>query len=89
MEKVLKGLQCCQVNENGDLESCPECPYNEVSMFVEECRTKMCRDALKLLKCEIIHPYRKGFSWRCECGRRLWKRFNYCPDCGGWVNWNV
>ena len=48
-EKIMAGLRCCQVENYGDLEHCEECPYNEVSICVQECRTALNRDAQELI----------------------------------------
>jgi hypothetical protein len=50
IEKLKNGLMCCQVDKWGDLENCGECPYNEVSICVQECRTAMSRDVLELIR---------------------------------------
>lgn len=47
-EKVIKGLECCEKDE--DLFICGECPYIEDHKFGFDCVRKMCRDALALLK---------------------------------------
>lgn len=48
--KLKKGAQCCQAEKYGDLEHCDDCPYNEVSICVQECRTAMNRDVLELIE---------------------------------------
>ena len=50
VEKVKRGLECCQVDENDDLENCFKCPYNEISMIVQECRTQLSKDALEVIE---------------------------------------
>ena len=49
LDKVLKGLRCCQVDKDGDLEMCERCPYNKISIVVQECRTELCKDALDVI----------------------------------------
>lgn len=49
LDKVLKGLRCCQVDSDGDLEQCNQCPYNSISIVVQECRTELCKDALDVI----------------------------------------
>lgn len=51
-EDVKKGLKCCQVSmsEEDPFGKCQECPYNQVSVCVQECRSVLCKDALELLK---------------------------------------
>ena len=49
-EKVISGLECCMKNTNEDpMIACPDCPYNEVSISVQDCRAVLCRDALELI----------------------------------------
>ena len=55
LEKVKRGLSCCQVDENDDLEQCAGCPYNEISKIVQECRTQLSRDALEVIEDLSIH----------------------------------
>lgn len=50
MEKVIIGLQCCRDSMNDNpYGRCGECPYNEVSLSVQECRSVLCADALAIL----------------------------------------
>lgn len=50
-EKVINGLECCQKATAVDPEfSCEDCPYNEISVCVQDCRSVLCADALELLK---------------------------------------
>ena len=49
IEKVKKGLLCCQVDEDDDLEQCGKCPYNEISLVVQECRSQLSRDAYEII----------------------------------------
>ena len=64
IEKVKKGLRYCQVDENDDLEECAKCPYNEISLIVQECRTQMDRDALEVIKAleEQLKTQKKNFA---------------------------
>ena len=50
-EKTMKGLECCQISMHDEepFEKCHECPYNEISVYVQECRSALCRDALELI----------------------------------------
>ena len=50
IEKVKQGLRCCQVDKYGDLENCDICPYNRVSICVQDCRTALNKDVLKILR---------------------------------------
>ena len=49
IEKVKNGLKCCQVDEEDDLEWCAKCPYNDMSIVVQECRSQLCRDAYEVI----------------------------------------
>jgi hypothetical protein len=50
-EKVKKGLECCKASTNDDpFQRCSECPYNDISISVQECRAVLSADALELLK---------------------------------------
>ena len=50
-DKVKKGLECCKVSMNDDpFQGCSECPYNDISISVQECRAVLSADALELLK---------------------------------------
>ena len=41
IRRIKKSLECCRADENGNLEHCGECPYDAVSICVDECRTAM------------------------------------------------
>lgn len=50
-EKVKKGLECCKASTSDDpFRQCSECPYNDISISVQECRAVLSADALELLK---------------------------------------
>ena len=51
IEKTKKGLECCQISMHDEepFEKCQECPYNEISVYVQECRSALCMDALELI----------------------------------------
>lgn len=50
-EKVITALQCCQVSMGDDdpFGKCKDCPYNDESIYVEECRAVLSRDALEVI----------------------------------------
>ena len=51
MEKIKKGLECCKASTNDDpFRGCSECPYNYISISVQECRAVLSADALAMLK---------------------------------------
>lgn len=50
-EKVLRGLECCIKSTWDDpFAECEHFPYNEISIYVQECRAVLSADALTLLK---------------------------------------
>lgn len=52
LEKVKKAQACCQISmsDENPFEKCTECPYNEVSLCVEDCRSVLSKDTLELLE---------------------------------------
>ena len=49
--KVITGLECCRKSTNQDpFQECKKCPYNEISISVQDCRAVLSADALELLK---------------------------------------
>lgn len=64
IEKVKKGLRYCQADENDDLEECAKCPYNEISLIVQECRTQMDREALEVIEAleEQLKTQKENFA---------------------------
>ena len=56
-EKVIKGLECCKESTEDDpFQMCGECPYGDISLFVQDCRAILSEDALKLLKGQEAVP---------------------------------
>ena len=50
LEKVKKGLRCCMNSTVEDpFHMCQECPYNEVSVAVQDCRALLSAEALQVL----------------------------------------
>ena len=79
-DKVCKGLFCCSTCTNDDpFNMCDECPYNEVSISVQECRAVLCKDALELMaRQEAVtpntRPSAKGYWYTCGvCGWPLFE----------------
>lgn len=57
-EKVNKGLECCiKSTWNDPFAECEHCPYNEISIFVQECRAVLSADALALLKEQEVQKF--------------------------------
>ena len=51
IRKVMKGLECCIACTAEDpFQRCEECPYNAVSIVVQDYRAVLSADALELLK---------------------------------------
>lgn len=59
LSKIIKGLECCQASmrEEEPFAMCEECPYNDISLFVDCCRSVLCKDAVELMKKqeEVVH----------------------------------
>lgn len=50
LEKVRKGLECCMACTSDDpFARCEECPYNNVSIAVQNCRAVLSMEALEIL----------------------------------------
>lgn len=50
-EKVIKGLECCkECTQDDPFQLCDECPYNDISIVVQDCRAVLSAEALELLK---------------------------------------
>ena len=103
-EKVKKGLECCKASTNDDpFQGCSECPYNDISISVQDCRAVLSADALELLKEQkAVKPkYNARTNWY-ECGNCHYSmtsgmncrselipatKVRYCANCGFPVNW--
>ena len=104
-EKVTRGLEACQVEEDGCTTLCKAngCPYNASSTH---CMTNLHKDALALLKEqeEGVTPIestteqkkfadRIGFAvseyWCGDCHFNLFNRPKFCPNCGKKVKWDA
>lgn len=96
-EKVIKGLECCKASTNDDqFQRCSECPYNNISISVQDCRAVLSADALELLKeQEAVEPIRMHHTehkqtdnYRCQkCGNDLYFEQRFCEACGQEVKW--
>ena len=88
LEKVKKGLECCKKSTIDDpFQMCGECPYNDESIFVQDCRAILCEDTLEVMKIyedkevisDVIHDTAKEFRQtivRCkDCdNKECWGR---------------
>ena len=67
LEKTLKGLECCKkLSAEDPFSGCNECPYNEVSVAVEDCRAVLCADALEILRPLVECNPVRAFAKRIE-----------------------
>lgn len=58
IKKVMKGLECCKESTEDDpFQRCGDCPYGDISIFVQDCRAVLSEEALDILKTyqETIH----------------------------------
>lgn len=93
IEKTIKGLEYCTINDGINDKECKSCPYYERATMAT-CWIPMNRDALELLK----EKYKKGhwvmnsnFPDRLICSEcssqfDVWhfesKQMHFCPNCG-------
>ncbi len=51
-EKVKNGLRCCSISMEDDnpFGKCIDCPYNDVSIIVDDCRAVLSREALEVIE---------------------------------------
>lgn len=89
IDKVLKGLECCKDCTNEEpFAKCKECPYNEISVSVQDCRAVLSADALELMK--RLRPVETeieggGSAWYLvcpECHAAIGAKDRYCRYCG-------
>ena len=98
LEKVTKGLMCCQYSSKSHCDGCPYC-YEELCE-TNDCTADLASDALALLKKrEAIEPgvYSEGTCTCGNCGTPVGyypsgcsiprKLSKYCPNCGREVKW--
>ena len=97
-EKVKKGLECCKASTNDDpFQRCSECPYNDISISVQDCRSVLSADALELLKeQEAVEPEVEVLNeidrlYRCpKCHKCFfYEKQKYCEQCGQAVKWDA
>ncbi len=56
IKKIIKGLECCQESTIKDpFQRCDECPYNEISVAIQDCRAVLSSDALELIRGILEH----------------------------------
>ena len=90
MEKVLKGLECCIKSTWDDpFAECEHCPYNEISIYVQECRAVLSADALTLLKEQEAVAVHDPGAYCPKCGWMLYPENHphHCGNCGQAVKW--
>ncbi len=92
-EKVKKGLECCkQSTEDAPFQMCGECPYNDESIFVQDCRAVLCEDTLEVMKLyDAKAPVFLANEGAYYCGICHFplgvSGVNYCSHCGRSVKW--
>ena len=79
LEKVIRGLECCEKKVCIFKDTEKECPYwelcGEYESAFEDCTTALAKDALALLKAQEPKPpivKENSYGWK----------FYYCPSCG-------
>lgn len=91
-EKVIKGLEQCKTN-NG---ICHECPYDDGSLKLAACTSKLCNDAIELLKeqeakkvniSQMHYGIKYGLCPRCEKQIDTLVNPHYCGNCGQELKW--
>lgn len=62
LEKVKKGLECCEksMSDEDPFARCRECPYNDESIFTDDCRAVLSKDALEVIENAEIQHYPAG-----------------------------
>ena len=52
IDKVIIGCKCCQISmsKNDPFAKCRACPYNHISISVQDCRSELSRDVLRVLR---------------------------------------
>lgn len=100
IEKVIKGLECCRIDENRHI-NCADCPYytddDKGQMW---CSNEINNDAIKLLKEKIPKSptWRRGKAFCGGCGGCLENKeqhssdivssIRFCKWCGTPVDWS-
>jgi len=99
IEKVIKGLECCSVENDWN---CNDCPYGNPNVPISECIHPLLTDAVALLKRrEPVKAIKQGDdSYLCDnCEETVgWEemkrygfekvKYKYCPYCGTAVKWD-
>jgi len=60
--KVKAGLSCCMVSMNDEdpFGKCADCPYNDESIYVDDCRAVLSRDDLEVIESAEVQCDRNG-----------------------------
>ena len=84
-KKVMKGLECCTECTNDDpFQRCDECPYNDISISVQDCRAVLSAEALELIKEHTIETqvqYNQGFHDGYNQAMSEMPEIVRCKDC--------
>ena len=96
IEKVMQGLACCQISMGDEKPyfKCDACPYNDISIVVEDCRKQLSQDALQTIE-QLVKPVQaeleaSGSTWFGVCGEChgiIFTYDRYCKHCGRRIIW--
>ena len=49
-DKVMKGQACCMKSTREDpFQECDKCPFNDISVVMQDCRAVLCQETLEVL----------------------------------------
>ena len=98
LEKVIKGLECCVLQDPDDKKRCDDCPYRHPDGVITNspCVNGLMGNALALLKAqEPVEPERAhsggGSTWWNVCGScktAINPNDKFCHECGRAVKWD-
>ena len=59
LNKVIEGLTCCaaSMKDETPFARCADCPYNDESIYTEDCRAVLSREALEVIMNAEIQRY--------------------------------
>ena len=93
-EKVIKGLECCQI----DVNKCMECSYRDNHNKISGCWISLHHDAIALLKAQeqVINDMYSRYEMLCKEIREKYENDDVCGLCqydgayvgdsGDWMN---
>lgn len=88
-DEVVKGLECCVLQDPDDVRECEKCPQSENGRYISNsCINGLMAQSLALLK--PVAPVYDDYGIVCgACGYMFEGAPNYCPSCGREINWNA